>query len=110
MNKIFIKHYRAEPWDKGRAQRPTMGCAWDQAFAFTFLTIAKGLDVLVMPQALNTAFGNSLLLVSVLSSFLHVLPTYMFFLLISFIPMALLWGELYPPPRKDILNPWYLRM
>lgn len=79
-----------------------MGCAWDQAFAFTFLTRAKGLDVLIMPQALNTAFGNSLLLVSVLSPFLHVLPTYIFFLLTSFIPMALLWGELYPPPQEKV--------
>lgn len=87
LNKIFI--CRAGPWNEERA--PNQVLLWDvpgiSHLPFTLLTVrAKGLIVLMVPhrQAVNTAFGNSQLLFSVLSSF------YMFFLIISLIPITLL--------------------
>lgn len=88
-------------WGQDTQQSPALGCAWAQAPAChcpsqppqpmaSFYSCLSGI---------NTAFGNSLLLFSVLFS-----SSYMFFLVTSFIPMTLLWGEFFPQ-KKMCLSP-----
>lgn len=96
LNKIFI--CRAGPLEWERA--PNQVLLWDvpgiSHLPSPFLTMrAKGLIVLMVPHrlAVNTAFGDSQLLFSVLSSF------YMFFLIIHLFPL-LCWGEFCPSQKR----------